>query len=69
MRYEFNCKQHGGFEVKQSILEDHVVDCPICGNECQRIYSSLDWIWGGSLYRPDGSRREHDDYAPVMTRG
>lgn len=66
MRYDFNCREHGIFEVQQPILEEHKADCPQCGEEAQRIYSALEVIWGGSLYRPDGSRREHDDYAQVM---
>ncbi|KKL27004.1 hypothetical protein LCGC14_2389540 [marine sediment metagenome] len=66
MRYDFNCTDHGIFEVEQPILSNHQADCPSCSEEAQRIYSVLGVIWGGSLYRPDGSRREHDDYAPVM---
>ena len=67
MRYEFKCPTcNHSFEVEQPVLSEHIADCPECGDECQRIYSKLQWIWKGSLYRPDGSRRQHDDYAPVM---
>lgn len=68
MRYEFKCNMcQSIFEVSQPILSEHKANCPQCGEGAQRIYSPLQWIWGGSLYRPDGSRREHDDYAPVMS--
>ncbi len=66
MRYDFNCEEHGTFEVEQPMLSSHEADCPCCGAEGQRLYSPLEVIWGGSLYRPDGSRRQHDDYASVM---
>ncbi|KKN65907.1 hypothetical protein LCGC14_0477240 [marine sediment metagenome] len=48
------------------MFSEHKADCPQCGEAAQRIYSSLEWVWAGEAYRPDGSRREHDDYAPVM---
>ena len=66
MRYEFNCIEHGKFEVNQSIFVEHKANCPKCGQPAQRIYTSPQWIWLGSLYRPDGSRRQDKDYAPVM---
>ena len=64
MIYEFKCCKT--FEVNQPMLAEHKADCPVCGKEAQRIYNSPDWIWSNVLYRPDGSHREHDDYAPVM---
>ncbi len=64
MIYQFRCCKE--FEVSQPIWADHVANCPKCGMEAQRIYTKLGWVWGGSLFRPDGSRREDEDYAPVM---
>jgi len=62
--YEFRClKCHKGFEVNQPLLAEHKANCPDCGRPAQRIYSLLEWIWEGELYRPDGSRREQSDYS------
>ena len=63
MYYDFECEKHGLFEVSQSIMSQHKFNCPHCGSQCQRRYSVLDWIWTGSLFREDGSRRQQDDYA------
>ena len=65
MLYDFKCPEHGTFTVKQSMLADHVASCPECGWPAQRIYSSLDHIWAGSVFRPDGSYRQDKDYAEV----
>ncbi len=66
MFYEFTCEDCGTFEVNQSMLSDHKSNCPQCGKEAQRIYAVLEVVWAGEAYRPDGSRREHDDYTSVM---
>ena len=74
MQYQFKCKEceeQGKpliFEVSQPIEAEHEANCPECGKPAQRLYSLLNWIWGGSTYRPDGSRREDKDYAEVMRR-
>jgi putative FmdB family regulatory protein len=65
MKYEYKCQKHGTFEIKQSLFEEHKADCPECGLTAQRIYANLQWIWAYSVYRPDGSRREDKDYAPI----
>ena len=66
MIYEFKCEEHGIFEVRQSIFAEHKANCPKCGKISHRVFTSPQWIWAGSLYRPDGSRREDKDYAEVM---
>jgi len=66
MFYLFKCNGHGTFEVNQPMLSDHKANCPDCGKQAQRVFSSPQWIWVGSLYREDGSRREEKDYTPVM---
>ncbi|MDD5703883.1 MAG: zinc ribbon domain-containing protein [Dehalococcoidales bacterium] len=63
MIYEFKCKKHGIFEVNQSINEEHKAKCPVCKQPGQRLFSSHEVIWAGSVYREDGSRREEKDYA------
>ena len=65
MIYEFKCCNQT-FEVEQPLMAEHRANCPNCGNEAQRIFGELQWIWAGALYRPDGSKREEKDYAPVM---
>jgi len=45
--------------------DEHKATCLECGTECQRIYTSLQWIWTGSAYRPDGSLRQDSDYASL----
>lgn len=67
MKYDFKCDDCKlNFEVNQHIFEEHTSACPECGQKAQRVYSSLEWVWKGEAYRPDGSKRQHDDYASVM---
>ncbi len=65
MLYEFKCNDCNRiFEIKRPMSESgDPVKCPVCGVTGQRVFSILQWIWGGSVYRPDGSRREQNDYA------
>ena len=63
MFYDFKCPGHGTFTVEQPMLVDHVASCPQCGRPGQRKYSSLKVIWAGSVFRPDGSLRQDEDYA------
>ena len=63
MLYEYRCPSHGAFEVSQSFHSEHKeADCPQCGNKGQRIYSSFEWMWANSVFRPDGSYRQDSDY-------
>jgi len=66
MLYQFKCKNHGEFEVRQSILAEHKANCSKCGKEAQRVYSPVKHFWKGNAFRSDGSLREDKDYAPVM---
>ena len=61
MLYQFQCKEHGEFTVSQPMMADHRAYCS-CGKEGRRIYSILQWVWGGAAFRPDGSYREDKDY-------
>jgi len=67
MQYQFKCERHGKeplhFEVSQPINSHHAARCPECGVTAQRVFSSLQCIWANSVYRPDGSYREQNDYA------
>lgn len=65
MTYEFRCIRHGLFEVKQPMASEHKATCWECGAPAQRIFSRLEWVWAGSIYRPDGSLREVNDYASL----
>jgi len=67
MLYEFKCSDcNHTFEVKRLMSDcGEPAVCPECGKEAQRVYSRLDWIWAGELFRPDGSRREQNDYASL----
>ena len=64
--YEFKCPEHGIFEVRQPMMAKHEAVCPTCKRPAQRVFSGLQWVWANTAYRPDGSRREDKDYAPVM---
>ena len=76
MQYQFKCERHGKkpihFEVSQPMmvvtpesttLAEHKANCPECGEPAQRVFSSLNWWWANSVYRPDGSYRQDEDYA------
>lgn len=63
MTYQFRCSGHGEFEVNQPMLSEHKASCPVCGSKGQRVYSMPTWLWGDSVFRPDGSYRQDEDYA------
>jgi len=63
MLYEFKCQEHGAFTVRQPIYLEHAARCPECGVTAQRVFSKPQWIWSGSVYRPDGTLRPDSDYA------
>uniref|UniRef100_A0A6M3K6F2 Putative regulatory protein FmdB zinc ribbon domain-containing protein n=1 Tax=viral metagenome TaxID=1070528 RepID=A0A6M3K6F2_9ZZZZ len=66
MLYQFKCKEHGEFEVSQPMLSEHKANCPECNLPAQRIYLPHQHMWAGSVFRPNGSYRQHNDYAEVM---
>uniref|UniRef100_A0A6M3IQT2 Putative regulatory protein FmdB zinc ribbon domain-containing protein n=1 Tax=viral metagenome TaxID=1070528 RepID=A0A6M3IQT2_9ZZZZ len=66
MNYLFRCSSHGEFEINQPIMAEHKANCPECHEPAQRIFTGLQHIWAGSVFRPDGSLRQDKDYAPVM---
>lgn len=37
--YEYECSEHGRFEVRQPMFSEHVSVCPECGAEARRIFS------------------------------
>ena len=63
MFYQFKCDRHGEFMVNQPMLLEHKAKCPVCYEEAERVYSSLQWRWEGEAFRPDGSKRQDNDYA------
>jgi len=63
MFYEFKCEQHGKFTIRQPMMTEHKANCPECGKQAQRIFLMPQWFWTGSVFRPDGSLRQQDDYA------
>jgi len=65
MQYDFKCQEHGEFEVSQPIMAEHTASCPECGVTAQRVFSPLQCIWAGSVFRSDGSYREQNDYAAL----
>jgi len=63
MKYQFECMEHGLFEVNQPMLAEHTAECPVCRAKAQRKYSVLQWLWANTAFRPDGSYRQDKDYA------
>lgn len=48
--YEYVCAEHGSFEVRRPMVEDHEKEvCPICQQEAQRVYTSA-----AVVYKCDG---------------
>jgi len=60
MIYEFECPEHGRFEVNQPMMAEHKANCPICGKEAQRIFSSPQWFYDKprNLFDKQGNYRE-----------
>ena len=65
MIYQFKCSQHGYFEVRQGILEEHKAWCPLCFREGERIYSDVIHYWPDVLWNKDGSKQSPDELPPV----
>jgi len=38
--YDYNCKEHGDFELRQSMKDHAKGDCPTCGSECNQVIRS-----------------------------
>ena len=38
--YDYRCKDHGVFELKQSIKDHARAECPTCGSECKQVLIS-----------------------------
>ncbi|MEA2717763.1 MAG: hypothetical protein QOI99_2080, partial [Actinomycetota bacterium] len=63
-KYEYACKSCGEhIEVKQSFVDDPLVECPACGGVLRKVFSSPAIVLRGpgfyrtdhrSPYRPDG---------------
>lgn len=37
--YEYECQEHGRFEVRQSMFADKIADCPVCGRPAEHRIS------------------------------
>jgi putative FmdB family regulatory protein len=52
-RYEYECPQHGKFEIERSISEPTLreVECPVCKEKARRVFSPpgivFRWAKGG----------------------
>ena len=60
MTYEFECPEHGRFEVNQPIMVEHKATCPVCGKEAQRRYFMPQWFYDKprTLFDKRGNYRE-----------
>ena len=65
MIYQFRCSEHGDFEVNQSMLEEHIANCPVCNTPAQRVYLPPIHYWPDVLWHNDGSRQSPDELPPV----
>ena len=65
MIYQYKCKEHGMFEVRQRMEEKHKANCPKCGQFAQRLYSDVIHYWPDCLWNPDGSKQSPDELPPV----
>ena len=42
MRYDYECKNHGIFDLEQRMADDHLeADCPHCGHPAKRKFTPL----------------------------
>jgi len=47
MFYDYKCKEHGIFTIQRPMNECSLpVYCSKCGEECKRIFSPINWVWG-----------------------
>lgn len=47
--YEYECPKCGPFEVRRSINDDPLKECPVCGSELQMLFHPTSFIMRGSM--------------------
>ena len=63
--YQFRCEEHGYFEIKQGMMDNHIAQCPECGMWMRRVYTSAPFQFGKADYNKDGSRDLNPDLPHV----
>ena len=44
--YEYDCPEHGKFEVRKPIARRMDAKCPICGTSSHKVMSTCNWSFG-----------------------
>ena len=78
MRYEFHCEKCGNFEVRRSILDSTLTECPTCKGEIYQVYRAPEILWRGRFrwmkFNPDldmdkvEAREGKNDYGNAMSK-
>ena len=64
--YEYECEQHGQFEVKRPMGEtNRIVNCPRCNERANRVFNPLGIIYKvGGFYSIDSGQRYESQLTP-----
>jgi len=66
--YEYECEECGlKFELMRKIGEDNGVGCTQCGGRTRRIFSSVPFIFGGTRWVGEKSRKK-DNTPPAKSK-
>lgn len=55
MIYVYECRDHGCFEQREPMLQEHRASCAECGASARRIYTFQGMIYAYQLFNRDGS--------------
>ena len=56
--YEYECKEHGVFDVLQNINDESIAFCPICHRQCKKLISRCSCVIASQAPRFGNTRKE-----------
>lgn len=59
--YEYECGEHGAFEQREPMNQEHAADCPTCATPARRKYGYSGFFYSNNLYDQSG-KIEDDPY-------
>jgi len=66
--YQYQCKVHGPFEIKQGMHMEHIASCPVCYEAMDRVFFPNIFYFPDCLWHSDGSKQSPDEL-PMVPKG
>lgn len=64
--YDYECTEHGTFEVFRAMNDNKLQRCPICRATAKRVFAPLPAIYKtGGFYHVDSGKRFESQLGPV----